>query len=655
VGAGEPALHAQLVAQQCTIARLEKTAQLHNALYAIADLASSNLDMDEMLRAIHAIVERLMYAKNMYIALHNRQRDTRRYMYYADENPYPLIDTKEEVPVSELRNSLTMAVIQHGRAAMGPSADLLKAFGLSEDHALGPQSLDWLGVPMIADGVVHGAVIVQSYDQPNRYTEEDRSLLAFVAQHILTAMQRKQARVELELRVDERTHELADTVQQLREQINERQRAEQQLAYSSLHDALTGLPNRAYFYEAMSRARDRYQRNFQQGYAVLYLDLDRFKVVNDSIGHHVGDAMLQEVAHRLEVCVRPPDLVARLGGDEFAILLETTASQESVCHVAQRVIDALSVPMLIAGSELFTSASVGIVIGHMNYQGAEDILRDADVAMYRAKAHGRHRFEMFDERLHQQALLVMTLESDLRRAIQREEFEPYFQPIVRLRDGHVMGYEALLRWQHPERGVLAPDAFLAVAEDNGSIDQIDWLMYEATCGVIARFPDANTYVTINVSPRHFRAADLADRLLQLLVRHALPARRLRIELTEGALLENPEQVLCTLTRLRKAGVAAVLDDFGTGYSSLSYLHRFPLQTLKIDRSFVSALQRGHQGGSTAVVRAVLALANTLGMDVVAEGIETREQCEYLQEMACAFGQGFLFSPARPIGTFAAQA
>jgi diguanylate cyclase (GGDEF)-like protein len=621
--------------------------RLQAALYAIADLASSDLAMDETLRRIHAVVGELMYARNFYIALYNAERDTRRFIYFADVHDPRTVDLEAEVPAGQLSNSLTMAVIRHGRPAMGASLQLLAEFGLDADPSFGPESLDWLGVPMIADGEVRGAVVVQSYDQANRFTEEDRALLGFVAQHILTALERKKLQAELELRVEERTCEL-------REQMRVREQAEERLMHDALHDALTGLPNRTCFYGALEHALARLQRDPGHRFAVLFLDLDRFKVINDSVGHLFGDLMLKEASARLASCVRSEDVVARLGGDEFAVLMENIAAPEDACHTAQRAIQCLSEPMQIGGKELFTSASIGITLGEQRYHKAEELLRDADVAMYRAKAHGRRRFEIFDERLHQEALQLLDLENDLRHAIQRDEFEPHFQPIVALRDGRVLGYESLLRWKHPQRGLVLPEEFLKVAEDNGSIEQIDWQMLVNTCRDIAALQADGRYVTLNVSPRRFRSPHLARRLLDELAAHDIPPGCVRIEVTEDALLDNPDQVFTTLDTLRRAGVLAALDDFGTGYSSLSYLHRFPLHSLKIDRSFVRELRPAHdEGGSAAVVRAVLALASTLGLEVIAEGIETEAQRDMLLELGCECGQGFLFSHARPVAEWQA--
>ena len=502
-------------------------------------------------------------------------------------------------------------------------------------------------MPIIDDSGVRGAVVVQTYEQGVHYSMEDSALLAYVAQHIMTALERKKVQSELERRVEDRTQALATAVVELREQITVREQAEQRLQHEALHDALTGLPNRACLLNALELALGRVHRDPEQGFAVLFLDLDRFKVINDSVGHMFGDKMLQQAATRLARCIRSQDMVARLGGDEFAILMTGLSGAEDACHTAQRAIHALSEPMLIDGKELFTSASVGISLGGPRYRQAEELLRDADVAMYRAKSRGRQCFALFDERLHQEALHLLELESELRHAVTRQEFHPYFQPIIDLQTGHIVGYESLLRWHHPTRGVLAPGEFLKVAEDTGLIEQIDWQMLAMTCQAIPALAHDGRYVTLNVSPRRFHAPDLAQRLLAELDHNQVEHRSIRIEITEDAMLENPEQVLATLAQLRDAGVLAALDDFGTGYSSLSYLHIFPLHALKIDRSFVRDLDPGAAGGSAAVVRAVLAMAASLGLQVIAEGVETNAQHQQLVELGCTRGQGFLFGHAKP--------
>jgi diguanylate cyclase (GGDEF)-like protein len=612
--------------------------KLQAALYAIADLASGELDMNEMLTGIHAIVCELMYARNFLIALSDKERGTLRFIYHADQKDPGIVDPKAEIPTAQMRDTITFGVIHSGRAVLGAPAQVKAQLGIPADVVFGTTAEHVLGVPMAAEGQVRGAVLVQSYEAGVHYSDDDRALLGYVAQHILTALLRKQAQAELEQRVQDRTRELRD-------QIAERERIERQLVHETLHDSLTGLPNREFLLDALVRSLARLRRDPAHRFAVLFLDLDRFKVVNDSMGHLVGDDMLKEAARRLAACVRTPDIVARLGGDEFALLLEDIRAADDAYHVAQRVIAALREPMRIAGKDLFPSASVGIALSHERYRNAEELLRDADVAMYRAKAKGRQRFEVFDEKLHREALRLLDLESDLRRAVLRAEFEPWFQPIVRLADGVPVGCEALLRWRHAERGLLPPADFLSVAEDSGTAEQIDWQMFEKTCRAIPTLLGEGQYATLNVSARHFRSADLARQIVAMLTSHGIPPGRVRLEVTEGALFENPDQACATMEALRADGVLVALDDFGTGFSSLSYLHRFPLHAVKVDRSFIAGLAPGSSSG--AVVRAVLALASTLGLEVIAEGIETAEQRKQLIELGCIYGQGFLFAHPRP--------
>lgn len=837
------------------IERLERAERLQRALFAIADMASSELDMPDMLKSLHGIVGELMYAENLFIVLYERVTDSLRFLYFADTEDVVQPDPGELLPAASLPNSLTLATIRSGQSQMGPSAQVRERLGVPRDDSTGPDAVDWLGVPLVRGGDVRGAIVVQSYLEAHHFSEDDRALLVYAAQHILTALERKQTQEDLEQRVEQRTGELAQANLELRvevaerqrserlqaalyriaeksstadtleafyaavhaivgellyarnfyialvaddgeellfpysvdefdavrirrrlskglteyvlrtgqalladriaieslavvgevhsfgtrsmywlgvplicdertvgviavqsysadvpfterdqelltfvayhianglerkraqeslrlayadlerrvadrtrelavanrdltDQIHERERIEDTLKHQALHDTLTGLPNRAFLLDRLGRALGRYRRGESRSFAVLFLDLDRFKVVNDSVGHLVGDELLKQAASRLAAALAAPDLVARLGGDEFAILLEDLEHPDRATFVAEQMISTLSEAMRIGGKELFTSASIGIAFAHPRYTRAEELLRDADVAMYRAKAQGRQRFELFDEQLRAEALRVLDLEGDLRRALARGEFEPHFQAIVRLHDGAVVGYEALLRWRHATRGLLLPGDFLTVAEDNGSIEQIDWQMFALSCRDAHRLPHPDAYICINVAARQLRAPDFDQTCLKLIHEHGLPPRRVRIEVTEGALLDNPDHVRRLLERLRDAGVVVQLDDFGTGYSSLSYLHRFPIHSLKIDRSFVSDLRPGEHGGSTAVVRAIHALADSLKLEVIGEGIETHAQCQALIDLGCSLGQGFLFAHPQPVEALARAA
>jgi diguanylate cyclase (GGDEF)-like protein len=383
------------------------------------------------------------------------------------------------------------------------------------------------------------------------------------------------------------------------------------------------------------------------GFGLLYVDVDRFKLLNDSLGHGAGDAVLEEVARRLGACVREPDVVARLAGDEFAILLENVEMPETATKVAQRVLRTMAGPLEVRGRMLQVTASIGIAIVDARYADSDQVLHDADIALYRAKDAGRGRFELFDQAMQHSAMDALELEQALRRALAAEEFEPWLQPVVRLDDGRRIGYEALMRWRHPVRGLLAPAEFLGVAEDSGLIEDIDWQVYRKAMEQARGLLSDAACLSLNVSPRMFRDEDFSARLLSLVRDIGLDPRRVRVEVTEGTLLREPEKVVQTLHRLREAGVDAALDDFGTGYSSLSHVHRFPLRTIKIDRSFIAALDTDPRR-ATAMIEAILALGRALDIEIVAEGVETEAQRAALEMMGCECGQGYLFGRPQPV-------
>ncbi|MFD0738604.1 EAL domain-containing protein [Lysobacter koreensis] len=826
---------------------LEKSERLQQALYEIADLAGSDLEMADMLRRIHGVVAGLMSAENFYIVLYDGEHETMRFLYFADQVDSYVADPGRAIHAEEMPNSLTLALLRHGEPVLGSSNRVRQQLGVAADRNHGPDSEDWLGVPMRRDDRVCGAIVVQSYDRPDSYRDEERALLAFVAQHILTALDRHQAREELELRVEERTkalqlsnrdlqaeiierqraerlqralfriaelsitsetlerfyaqvhdvvgellyarnfyiallsedgeriefpysiderdtsrasrrlghglteyviacgqalladrpsidrleeqglarsqgalahcwlgvplfredtvvgviavqsysptvafsardqelltfvahhigiglvrkqaqdrlvtahaeleqrvtsrtHQLAEANAELLAQIGERLRAEQQLTHQAQHDALTGLPNRAQLLQRLAAAIARAQADRNRLFAVLFLDLDRFKLINDSAGHTAGDELLVEAGRRIVATVRGGDIVARLGGDEFAILIEDIAGLHVAQDLAERVLESLGEPCWVAGREVFPSASVGIAMSNQRYSTGVEMLRDADAAMYRAKASGRDSCAVFDEAMREDAMRILDLEGDLRRAINGDGFIAYYQPIVRLSDRAVIGHEALLRWRHERRGLLLPGEFIGLGEDSGLIEEVDWLIYAQVIERIAQGGEDDGYISVNVSPRHFRAADFADRLLRMLEAAGADPRRLRLEITEVALLDDVPRALRMLRVLRGHGVLAQLDDFGTGFSALSYLHRFPIECLKIDQSFVAGLVGDTRPESVAVVRAIQALAGTLGIHTIGEGIETEAQRAVLRELGCVLGQGYLFGRPAP--------
>jgi diguanylate cyclase (GGDEF)-like protein len=429
-------------------------------------------------------------------------------------------------------------------------------------------------------------------------------------------------------------------------EVTRSRRMEERLRYDALHDALTGLPNRPFFMDRLAHALLRSQRRPDYRFAVLFLDLDRFKVVNDSLGHHVGDELLVVVAQRLERCVRPADTVARFGGDEFAVLLEDIADASDATRVAERIQAELSVPVNLHGYEVFTSASIGIALDSIAGERPELLIRNADMAMYRAKVSGEARLEVFDRAMHADALNRLRMESDLRRALERDEFRLHYQPIFCLEDERVVALEALVRWAHPERGWLEPPAFVPIAEETGVILALgEWVIREACKRARAwrdRFPGRPALgITVNLSARQFSQRDLVERVQAILEETGLEPKALKLEITESAVMENAETAAVLLTRLKALGVKIYLDDFGTGYSSLSYLLRFPLDALKVDRSFVGRMDA--DGRSHQLVHTILALAQSMGVEVVAEGIETAGQLLGLRALGCTMGQGYLLA------------
>src|SRR5829696_1483844 len=450
-------------------------------------------------------------------------------------------------------------------------------------------------------------------------------------------------------------------VQELNRYLSEQERISRELEESrehfraaALHDALTGLPNRTLLMNHLKLAVEHAKRRPDYRFAALFLDLDRFKVINDSLGHLAGDQLLVQLARRLEECIRGTDTVARLGGDEFAILLSDIEGYADAARVAERIQEELARPFHLGGHEVYTSASIGITLSETGYQEPEAILRDADTVMYRAKANGKARHELFDEAMHARAVALLRTETDLRRAVERDEFRVVYQPILSLRTGEVAGFEALVRWHHPERGVVSPAEFLPVAEETGLLVEIGRRVLREACRQLSEWRAGGLvrpahYVSVNLSGKQFAQAGLAASVAEALADAALDPRCLRLEITESVVMSDAEAACATLGGLRAQGLGISIDDFGTGYSSLSYLHRFPVDTLKVDRSFIGRMGEGDENGE--LVRTIITLARNLGMQVVAEGVETARQGDLLRGLGCEYAQGYFFS--RPLDPDAA--
>ncbi|MGI2901933.1 EAL domain-containing protein [Tolypothrix sp. VBCCA 56010] len=438
--------------------------------------------------------------------------------------------------------------------------------------------------------------------------------------------------------------------------ITERKQAESQLLHNAFHDALTGLPNRAWFMKCLKDACDRAKQHEDYLFAVLFLDLDRFKVINDSLGHLLGDQFLIKIATRLKACIRSIDTAARLGGDEFTILLQGIENLSEAIEVVERIQQQLALPFDLDGQEVFTTASIGIALNLiLTYDQPEDLLRNADTAMYRAKVLGRSRYELFHPDMYTNAVDRLQLETDLRRAIERQEFRVYYQPIVSLSSGTISGFEALLRWQHPERGLLSPADFIPLAEETGLIVEIGyWVLFEACRQMQVwrmGYPTSSLEkISVNLCVKQFSQADLIEQIAQILHSTGLDACSLMLEIIESAIMENGDEAN-TASQLRAMGIKLSIDDFGTGYSSLSRLYSFPINVLKIDRSFVSPINANNR--NLEIIEIIVTLADKLGMDVTAEGVETQEQLALLRKLNCEYGQGYFFS--RPLDSSAAEA
>ncbi|MBN2117562.1 MAG: EAL domain-containing protein [Anaerolineales bacterium] len=449
--------------------------------------------------------------------------------------------------------------------------------------------------------------------------------------------------------------ELEKTNRELENEIAERKVVEQELTYDSLHDAMTGLPNRVLFLDRLGQAIKYYKRRRDYTFAVLFIDVDQFKVINDSLGHLAGDQLLIAMGRRMRASLRSSDTVARFGGDEFAILLEITGEKKSALHVAEKVQEAINLPFKLDRHELHITASIGVVMDMERYDLPEEVLRDADIAMYQAKASGKARFEVFDVKMRSQALSRLEMEQELRTALEKQQFRLYYQPILSLKSNQLVSFEALIRWHHPKRGLLLPGEFLSVAEASGLIMSIDnWVLNEA-CAQLKEWHEKypcfrHVGVNVNVSSRQFSQPNFVTEVLEALQWTHLKPEALKLEITENVLISNYAAANQVFAQLRDLGIQLQIDDFGSGYSSLGYLQHFPISGVKIDKSFIDGMGKGRKG--IELIRAIVSMTRELDMDATAEGIETDEQLSELKGLLCSFGQGFFLS--RPLDKEAAE-
>src|SRR6266404_2398761 len=516
--------------------------------------------------------------------------------------------------------------------------------------AFSANSVEGAGLSILVIGTPVISIVYFTY---HKYLNEIKATSALAEQAEHDRAEAERARAEAERK---RAEQAERHVEELSRHIAEQERISVQLQeskdhfrHAAFHDALTKLPNRALLAENLKFVIERAKQHDDYQFAVLFLDLDRFKNVNDSLGHSIGDQLLITMARRLESCIREVDMVARLGGDEFAILLDGIPNQAEATNMARRIQEKLQSPFNLSGHEVFTTTSIGIALSSTGYDHPENMLRDADTAMYRAKAQGKACYEVFDKGMHTHAVYLLQMENDLRRALDREEFRVYYQPIVSLENGNLAGFEALIRWQHPERGFVNPSDFIPLAEETGLIIPIGLWILKKACQQLSRWQwqsaaNRHLFMSVNLSSKQVVQPDLVAQIRDILEETHVEAKHLKLEITESCVMENADMAARLLKRLKALGVQLSIDDFGTGYSSLSYLHRFPVNTLKIDRSFVGRI--GEAAENLEIVRTVISLAENMGMEVVAEGIETMSQLTQLRRLKCQYGQGYLFS--RPV-------
>jgi diguanylate cyclase (GGDEF)-like protein/PAS domain S-box-containing protein len=434
----------------------------------------------------------------------------------------------------------------------------------------------------------------------------------------------------------------------LAKDVTHARRAEEQILHDAFLDALTGLPNRALFLDRMGQSLARSRRTEEARFAILLMDLDRFKVVNDSLGHQAGDRVLQGIAHRLKACLRPADTVSRLGGDEFGLLIEDVREGRDALLFAERLHKALLEPFTLEGQEVFTAASIGVALGTPAYENAEELLRDADTALNRAKAQGKSRSVLFDPTMHQSAVALFQMETDLRRSVENGHFRVYYQPIVSLKTGRTAGFEALVRWQHPRRGLVWPAEFIGLAEETGLIIPIGHFVLKEAIKQLrswqSKYPRTPPLLmSVNLSGIQFLRPELTTHLDLTLREYGVEGATVKLELTESVIMEHAEYARDMMAQMKAQNVKLCVDDFGTGYSSMSYLRRYPIDTVKIDKSFISKMDSDPE--SLEIVRTVVTMAHNLGKEVIAEGLETREQLAKVKALKVEYAQGFFFSKA----------
>ncbi|MBY5993263.1 EAL domain-containing protein [Ferrimonas balearica] len=642
-------------ALQEEVRQRRRAERLQNALLEISEITASGRDMNSFYRAIHGVLRHLLYAENCFVALQSDQDQMITFPYY--EAGEALTAPQPRLP----SDGLTERVMQHRRPLRMTAEAIRSAYrdgSLSQhtDRCL-VELHDWMGVPLLIEGEIRGVLAVFSQEPGYGYDDKDLELMGFVSQHISTAIERRQVlaqrvryREELEQKVMERTREVHAMNVDLQRQILQRRKAEHQLRHDALHDTLTGLPNRALLLSRLDQALKHIKRHANERFAVLFIDLDRFKLVNDSLGHLAGDQLLVAMAQRLTDCIRDNDTLARLGGDEFVILLDSIRNRAHVQEVSQRILEHLKQPIKLEGKEFYPGASIGITLADPHGEtDSESLLRDADAALYHAKSAGRGCYQFFNEEMHAEVMADVSREAQFRQALNKGEITVHYQPVMDLSQDKVVGIEALARWHHPQLGPLSPDQFLPWACHSGAVAELDRYVLaqvDRDHPDLCRRIGSDGWIHVNLDLVHLRSSAKLALLEQCIEGLSLPKAQLALEFSERDLLVDQRTLHQGLNRLHQLGVKLGLDDFGTGYSALTLLPQLPLDFVKVDKSYShkSTDCERHR----AVLESLVGLSAELGFMLTAEGIEQSAQHRTLQQLGCHWGQGYLFSPPQAL-------
>jgi diguanylate cyclase (GGDEF)-like protein len=631
------------------ISERQKAELLQYALFEISELsvAASDRDTDSFYAAIHDILARLIGAPNCYIAIIDDETQLLHFPYYKDLQ-------QAEIKARTMGSGLTEYVIRHGKAAL---IDASSAYALYEQHELSKSVTDniqakansWIGAPLIVDNKIKGVIAVQSYGEEKKYNVKDLEFLRFVSHHIAESLGRKQSsdailayNQRLASEVKDRTEELRATNVFLQRQIEERQQAQLQLEHDAHHDGLTGLANRVLFNSRLELALANKKRFRNHNFAVIFIDLDRFKQINDSVGHLAGDHFLREVASRIDACIRGYDLLARLGGDEFLVLFDSFESSKDIEEISSRIISSIAKPFTIDNKEIYSGASIGIAYLEKNHQTAEEVVRDADAAMYHAKSLGRGRYVIFDKTMREKLLDELEIEGEFRKTLDTAAFDSFAQPIFSLLTQQPLYDECYIRWEHSNMGRVQREQFWQIAEHCGLTVEIDQFMLNKACTILLNWQkgsklEQQKLIAINLSIYHLRQQSLAQQLIDQLLAKGVDPKKLVIEYDENALNLSSESFLPAIETLKKAGITLVLDNFGSGLASLSYLYSYPFDYVKMDHSFIKTLPSSER--NLKLIQSVLSISEHLKFKLIAEGIATAEQHQALLAAGCEFGQG----------------